>query len=413
MRRRSLVVPFLLAALLAAGCGAAAPAPPTTGVKADELLYVRDGDGSSLDTVRAIDVRTGRDATRRPLGVTATVNGRPTTFSARPSGSGTRVEARDAATGTLRAHETIPGRWQLPAPAQDGTLEGVSANGRTLVLTGPQGGRFVILETSLANAGLVASLDRRFTYDAVSPDGETLYLVEHMTDPRHPGRYQVRAYDIATGRIQPGFIADKRELGEAMAGYPLARASSPDGGWVYTLYQGPEHAFVHALAASEGYALCIDLPGGPAAKDAASFWGLAVAGDTVYAANAARGIAAALNGPAGELVRDGRLPAAPGGPARELRAPRVALAADGRTLYAIGPQGLTAIDTETLRARDRLATNRHLAGIALSPDAKRLYAVDATTRAVLALDARTGRRLGALDGATGAVSLLGVVSASG
>jgi DNA-binding beta-propeller fold protein YncE len=408
VRRHPLAVPFLLAALLTAGCGAAAPAPPTTGVKADELLYVRDGD----DTVRAIDVRTGRDTTRRPLGVTATVDGRATTFSARPSGADTRVEARDAATGTLKAHETIPGQWQLPAPAQDGTLEGVSANGRTLVLSGPQGGRFAILETSLKNVGIVASLDTRFTYDAVSPDGETLYLVEHMTDPSHPGRYQVRAYDIATGRIQPGFIADKRELGEKMAGYPLARASSPDGSWVYTLYQGPEHAFVHALAASDGYALCIDLPGGPATRDAASFWGLAIQGDTVYAANAARGLVAALNGPSGELVRDRRLPTAPGGQPIKLGAPRVALAADGRTLYAIGPQGLTTIDTSTLRATSRLATRRHLAGIALSPDARRLYAVDATTRAVLALDARTGRRLGALQSATGAVSLLGVVSAS-
>jgi DNA-binding beta-propeller fold protein YncE len=412
MRRHPLALPFLLAALLATGCGAAAPAPPTTGVKADELLYVRDGDGSPLDTVRAIDVRTGRDAARRPLGVTATVNGRPTTFSARPGGAETRVEARDAATGTLTAHETIPGQWQLPAPAQDGTLEGVSANGRTLVLTGRQSGRFAILETSLANAGIVASLDRRFTYDAVSPDGETLYLVEHMNDPRHPGRYQVRAYDIATGRIQPGFIADKRNLGEAMAGYPLARASSPDGSWVYTLYQGPEHAFVHALAASDGYALCIDLPGGPAAKDAASFWGLAVEGDTVYVANAARGLVAALNGPTGEVVRDRKLPTTTAGPAGALKAPRVALAPDGRTLYAIGPQGLTTIDAQTLAAKNRLATRRHLAGIALSPDARRLYAVDATTRAVLALDARTGRRLGALEGATGAVSLLGVVSAS-
>jgi DNA-binding beta-propeller fold protein YncE len=412
MRRRLLVTPFLLAALIATGCGAQpAPQTPTTGVKADELLYVRDGDGTAFDTVRAIDVRTGRDATRHPLGVTATVDGRATTFSVHKQGPDTRIEARDAA-GALRGQRRLRGAWELPVPAQDGTLEGISTDGRTLVLTGPKGARFAVLETSLRNAPLIVSLSRRFTYDAVSPDGNILYLVEHLADPRNPGRYQVRAFDLGTGRMQPGFITDKRNLDEAMAGYPLARASSPDGTWVYTLYQGPEHAFVHALAASEGYALCIDLPGGPAARDAAAFWGLAVAGDTVYAANAARGLVAALNGPAGEIVRDNRLPATDAGPAAALRAPRVALAADGRTLYAIGPQGLTAIDTASLRPRDRLAPDRRLAGFALSPDAKRIYTVDAKTRAVLALDARTGRRLGSLDGASGAVSLLGVVRAS-
>jgi DNA-binding beta-propeller fold protein YncE len=402
-------LPILILALLATGCGASAP-PQSTGLNADELLYVRDGDG----TVRAIDVRTGRDATRRPLGVTATVGGREVTFSVRTRGADTRVEARDSA-GTLRAHATVPGLWQLPEPAQDGTIEGVSADGRTLALTGPKGGRFAVLDTSLANAPMVISPGRRFAYDALSPDGRTLYLIEHMTDPRHPGRYQVRAYDLGIGRLQPGFIADKREIDEVMAGYPLARAGTPDGSWVYTLYQGPEHAFVHALAAADGYALCIDLPGGAPGRDAASYWGLALAGDTVYAANAAVGVAAALNGPAGEVVRDGTLPAA--GKSRHaeagLRAPQVALAPDGRTLYAIGPHGLTAIDPLSLRARDRLATTRSLAGIALSPDARRVYAVDATTRAVLALDARTGRRLGAVESATGAVSLLGVVRSAG
>jgi hypothetical protein len=401
------VLPILIAALLAAGCGASAQ-PQSTGVNADELLYIRDG----ADTVRAIDVRTGRDVTRAPLGVTTTVEGRRLTFSVRPQGADSRVEARDAA-GTLRAHATVPGAWQLPEPAQDGTIEGVSADGRTLALTGPKGGRFAVLDTSLANAPMVISLARRFAYDALSPDGRTLYLVEHMADPHHPGRYQVRAFDLGAGRLQPGFIADKRELDEPMAGYPLARAGTPDGSWVYTLYQGPEHAFVHALAAADGYALCIDLPGGAPRKDAAAYWGLALAGDTVFAANAAIGVVAALNGPAGEVVRDARLPAAAGSGAAGLRAPRVALAPDGRTLYAIGPRGLTAIDPLSLRARDRLLTRRSLAGIALSPDARRVYAVDAATHAVLALDARAGRRLGALDGATGAVSLLGVVHSTG
>ena len=235
---------------------------------------------------------------------------------------------------------------------------------------------------------MVVSLARRFAYDALSPDGRTLYLIEHLADPRNPGRYQVRAFDLATGRLQPGFIADKRELDEPMAGYPLARASTPDGAWVYTLYQGPEHAFVHALAAADGYALCIDLPGGAPRRDAAAYWGLALAGDTVYAANAALGVAAALNGQAGEVERRASLPTG--------RPPRP----DARTLHARArpsrwptagrctrsDRQASPRSTRSASARRSPAADRSLAGIAVSPDAQRLYAVDAATRSVLAFD---------------------------
>ena len=46
-----------------------------------------------------------------------------------------------------------------------------------------------------------------------------------------------------------------------MAGIPLARATSADRGWVYTLYNGgTSHAFVHALDTKHRTARCIDLP---------------------------------------------------------------------------------------------------------------------------------------------------------
>src|SRR4051812_10601164 len=288
MRRLPILLLAVLAvlAVLAAGCAAGRPDQPTTGVRAGDLLQIRNGDG----TVRAIDVRTGREAGRRPVGVTAPIGGRAVLFSARARGSATLVEARDAATGDVRARRTLPGRWRLPQPAADGALEGVSANGRTLVLA--DGSRFTFLDTRLSAPPRVVELAARYSYDALAPDGSVLYLIEHRPDLGRQ-RYQVRAFDVATGRMRPGVIADKRELGEPMAGYALARATSPDGAWVYTLYQGRDHPFVHALAASEGYALCIDLPGGVADEATVSYWGLALAGHTLYAANAALGVVAA------------------------------------------------------------------------------------------------------------------------
>ena len=47
-----------------------------------------------------------------------------------------------------------------------------------------------------------------------------------------------------------------------MRGYPLERATSPDGRWAYTLYDGGDgEPFVHALDTAEGQAICVDLDG--------------------------------------------------------------------------------------------------------------------------------------------------------
>ena len=43
-------------------------------------------------------------------------------------------------------------------------------------------------------------------------------------------------------------------------GYPYTRVVSKDGRWVYTLYGGGEHPFVHALDTRSAHAVCIDLP---------------------------------------------------------------------------------------------------------------------------------------------------------
>ena len=97
-----------------------------------------------------------------------------------------------------------------------------------------------------------------FGFDALSPDGETLYLIEY-TDPRDPGAYQVRSYDVASGQLDPDPILDSEEEPGEMRGFPQTRLTSPDGRWEYTLYDGGEHPFIHALDVVDGVTLCIDL----------------------------------------------------------------------------------------------------------------------------------------------------------
>ena len=81
----------------------------------------------------------------------------------------------------------------------------------------------------------------------------------------------MRAYDLRAGRLLPKPIVDPREPGERMSGLPITRATSPDGRWEYTLYDGPEYPFVHALDTERKQAFCIDLDG--LGRPRGSLWG--------------------------------------------------------------------------------------------------------------------------------------------
>ena len=73
--------------------------------------------------------------------------------------------------------------------------------------------------------------------------------------------YRVRAYDVPSARLDPRVVADKRQAGWLMSGFPVARATGAGGRWIYTLYQQADnYPFVHALDAVDRTAVCIGLP---------------------------------------------------------------------------------------------------------------------------------------------------------
>jgi hypothetical protein len=161
---------------------------------------------------------------------------------------------------------SVPGSYGIPLVTQNGQAGGLSRDGRTLVLatytaTGTTSTRFAILEMQPLRVRRIVTLPGSFSYDALSPDAKTLYLIQYSHLATTSQRYRVRAYDLVAGRLLAGVIADKREAGLAMRGYPVARATTADGGWVYTLYgKSDGTAFVHALDAGHRAAICIDLP---------------------------------------------------------------------------------------------------------------------------------------------------------
>lgn len=190
-----------------------------------------------------------------------------------PAARDTLVERTEQDGGAIADSALVRGRFTIPAVALDGTAAGLSHDASTLVLIKPRD-RFprartvlAILDAPRLRVRRIVNLRGDFSFDALSPDGATVYVIQYV-DPRDPTRYLVRALDSENGRLRPGAIVDPDESGDDMRGYPLTRATSPDGRWEYTLYDGMgEHPFVHALDTVRPRAVCIDLPPALASSD--------------------------------------------------------------------------------------------------------------------------------------------------
>jgi len=173
------------------------------------------------------------------------------------NGSKTILEALHVHDGTLMNWVWLNGVFAVPAISW--TATGVSADGKTLVLTTypwlTRSATFLVLRVPDLTTKRVVRLKGAWSFDAVSPNARTLYLIQGL-----PGRYLVRAYDLRHGRLLERVIADRREKGP-MSGAPVTRAMSANGRWAYTLYlRGNGTGFVHALDTVGRAAVCVDLP---------------------------------------------------------------------------------------------------------------------------------------------------------
>lgn len=259
MTKRALSV----ALLTLLSCGAAASATASSGVAKGLEMGARNGVTIAGSPYRYVTVTTH---TTPKLTVVA------------------RIDRRD---GRVERWWQLGGDYDVPAVDYNGTGGGLSADGKTLVLSSfaignppvypPRVTRLAILDTDLRPQRHLRAGQRRppsvfrsielrghFAFDAISPDGSTIYLIHHfpnLTGPSYITRYEVRAYDIKSDRLLPEPIVDPEEPEERMEGLPLSRAMSPDGRWAYTLYDGNgEEPFVHALDTVAGQAVCVDLP---------------------------------------------------------------------------------------------------------------------------------------------------------
>jgi LPXTG-motif cell wall-anchored protein len=189
----------------------------------------------------------------------------PFTYVAVPVGSHASViqeiRKQGGAVDRFRQFKAVYGTPQVTV---DGTMTGLSADANTLVLAQVQGvypvrdTRLLVLNPHTFRVEQRIHLRGFHSVDAVSPDGQTIYLVHYTKPARDPSAYEVLAYDRADGSRT--VIMDPDKPDEQMSGTPFSRVTSADGRWEYTLYDNPEEPFIHALNVAERSAECIDLP---------------------------------------------------------------------------------------------------------------------------------------------------------
>ena len=159
----------------------------------------------------------------------------------------------------------LPGALTIPAVAYDSSAAGLSGDGRRLVLIQPRvtfprkRTGLAVLDTQSLVAGRWIDLRGDFSFDAVSPHGGLVYLIQYLSriDPTKYARPRLRRSRRPAARA-PGRRPERAGRADGRhAGQPRERRG---GRWAYTLYAVPGATpFVHALDTAKRTARCIDL----------------------------------------------------------------------------------------------------------------------------------------------------------
>lgn len=387
MRR---LAPFLLLAFLVAPSASADGCPPSTcattasAVPGSPLIVQRTGGPHAA--LLAFDAARGTQRFSLPAGTLSPDGG--VFYTAGPGGHRTYIRRHDPANGARGPLWSIRGRWGLVA---------VSLGGRKLALARAavrRGGStpIAVVDTRTHHVRGIA-LRGSYEVEALSPDGRRIFLIHH---PWRSAEYDLRVYDVATGRLRATRLADPDEQ---MQGLAWNAVQTRDGRWLVTLYLEPTGgAFVHALDLGRGIAHCIDLPAGSGnAAPAYATTALVLSPDerTLYAVDPVAGSANVVDLRRPRLVRSVAFRAIQPRSLVSGTGPVGAVSPDGRMLYvAFGPSAFS-YDTAYGIVRGPILVAR---GHAPSPVAGLGFAGRHVTAlladgGVAKLDAATGRVL--------------------
>jgi DNA-binding beta-propeller fold protein YncE len=416
---RRLLVAAVLPAILAVACGSASRDQSPTASSSPAATRTNDALVlSGADGTRVIDAS---GQILADLGHVIGAQGWKVAFTTDIDSAGnTAVQVIDARAGKTTRTMQLTGRWTPVAEYGNGP-SGVSPNGRWLVLSDSKSDRaaYQVIDATGSMQPKRIELAGRFSFDAISDNGESLFLVERLDGTK----YRVRVADVRSGLLVPEAVIDVKQVATTADEYGVMNGSyttavaGPGGEWYFSVYQHPTKGpYIHALNTHARIAQCIlDLPtfGSAGALEMAKqpFWSLAVDDyhgiARLYAVNGALGRIALVDPYEIRVKRSAtfKVPAPAPGPAAFVPQTGAAVSPDGYRLYALGETGIFLIDPTDLSLRATFAQGSAFRGLAVSPDNATLYALAADGRSVVVLDARTGRPSTTLRLAAGADSI--------
>ncbi len=409
-------------ALLLASCAAQVSGPPQAAAS-DELV---------LRTSSAVQVWDAKGDLVRSLGrAVASPDG--SVYYALEGSSPTTLRWTGAKTGRSMTQLTLPGDYAF---ANEGIAAptGFSPNGRWLVLVGASGAEssFAVVDTSLVRLAAFAKVPGPFTYDAISDDGTSLYLIERITPQAAqtlPGvnvayGYRVRVYDVPAAKLSETLVVDVKLAAQTngnnaetridgiMNGIYQSSVPSRDGRWNFSFYYNPNRGpFIHVLHLDSRSAFCIlDLPLVSGGYEKRLGWSLALtpSGKTLYAVNGPLGLISVIDATTLNVGRTASVAGLPVPATTAEWASSATLSQDARKLYFTADRGIALVDTADFSLRGLFLVDRVITSVSLSQDGRRLYAL-AVDGTVWMIDATTGRQLGQIP-TQGAVALLRVGS---
>jgi DNA-binding beta-propeller fold protein YncE len=182
-----------------------------------------------------------------------------------PFHGSTSLRVIDRNTGRVLRQMTIKGVWGIPLVSFDGTAEGLLPGGKRILLAQPlfdgqtlrRNTTYSVVDVQKMKRVRTIALEGAFAFDAISPNGRYLYLIEYVS-PEDISLYRVRAYDLKQNKLLAKIVADRRSWETGMRGSPVTRLWK--GGWAYTLYGGDMKPFIHALDTRNVEAVCINMP---------------------------------------------------------------------------------------------------------------------------------------------------------
>ncbi|MGH2472011.1 MAG: hypothetical protein ACRDG6_06365 [Candidatus Limnocylindria bacterium] len=392
-------------ALLLVACSAQVSAPPASA--ASDQLVLRTSSGLQVWDAKGDLVRSLGRAVASPDGsVYYTLEGAsPSTLS--------WIEAK---TGRKITAVALPGSYAFADERTPGP-SGLSPNGRWLVLVGEHDASsgFAVIDTALVKLAAVATVPGPFTYDAISNDGTSLYLIEEITPQtardlglNTPYGYRVRVYDVPAGKLSETLVVDVKLASQTIANNAETRVDgimngiyqssvpSRDGKWNFSFYYNPSRGpFIHVLHLNSRSAYCIlDLPVVSGGDEKHLGWSLALtpSGKTLYAVNGALGVVSSIDASTLKVTRTatvGGLPQAAATQPSYSSSARVAH--DARKLWFAPARGVALVDTSDFSLRGLFLPDRVITSISISPDGDRLYALS-DQGTVWVIDATTGRQ---------------------